>query len=612
MPAISETTPLNDLPKAPPYFLVRGFRRWLQVVMKVVAGFIAFVGLRYFLGQHFHSDSVQAEAAPFDDDWMPNVLENVNYSIPITFQGPPVIQQLFDTGLMECYGFAFGEAEKTALLALHQEDENGNENESTVCPMCYWLLAMSHSPYINNPSPSLPNYLKATQAADKAASQLQNGFQVTIKEQGLIAATKLRFSTEKNQTVGYEAYRNELEDLHSKIPDDLDTMAFLADAIMILHYDGSGYHFYEDDNVTPRQGILRALELLDRCLDNVAEHPLCLHLYIHITEPSRTPDRGETTADHLFTLVASTQAQHLQHMPSHTYLRIGRYHDAISANIKAHISDEVYLEHGHLPYGPAHDTAFLVHAAQLSGEKSVAYQYADQLREHYTKYPDHPDYPGPSMGWHLWRTVRLRCGDFDAVLQDTDETPSDWPYATVLGHYSKGIATLVASSSSSEPTHKRLEKATKHLKDLQATLPRVEESLTEAAIVGNLTLTAAIEYWNRGDGGMEKALNLIQEARKRQESWAYTEPPGWYMSVSQCEATLLRLMEKAEDAISLFQNDLQNIRENRFGLHGLMQAMIAAGGNTSSISIVQKRLAKASKWADEPEQLPLVCPLFGE
>jgi hypothetical protein len=70
-------------------------------------------------------------------------------------------------------------------------------------------------------------------------------------------------------------------------------------------------------------------------------HPLALHLYIHLMEPTSTPERAESAADALVGLMPA--AGHIVHMPSHIYHRIGRYADAIRSNELAMLADEDYI-----------------------------------------------------------------------------------------------------------------------------------------------------------------------------------------------------------------------------------------------------------------------------
>lgn len=574
-----------------------------SLVVLVTGGFLA-----------YHRHSSPSTTATSDDDaadkdwWLPYLGD---YTMPFTCtdDGPDEsLQRLFDTAMMEMYGFDYVEAHGTAQIAVQQ---GGGRGAAVDCPMVYWLLAMSQAPFINHPRLSDDVYKSAAVAANEAVQAAAEPREVslTTKEKGLIHTIGLRFNAPSaaNQVESYKAYSKALADLHVQLPNDLDVMAFYADSIMVIHCNEHGYQFYQDDNKTPLPGVDTAIAVLEDCLER-SRHALCAHLYIHITEPSQTPNRAQDAADVLaadFGATSQSQAQHLQHMSSHTYLRIGRYHDAVTANTVAHASDEAYLRHGHFPYGPAHDTAFLIHAAQASGEKTTAYDYANRLREHYSTYPYQPDYPGAELGWHIWRTVRLRFGDFDQVLADSDETPSpDWPYTTLLGEYAKGIAWLVAQ----EPPN--LGEAQGRLDALQATLPTVGASFEDLGRLANLTLSSAVAYW-RGDS--ETALALIRAAREEQEGSPYSEPPPWHMTVAQCEANLLRVLGQTEAAAAMFRHDLVRIPENRFSLYGLWQTLVQEGSDDKSqIESVHQRWQAASQWADAPEEPPLVCPFLGQ
>ena len=47
-------------------------------------------------------------------------------------------------------------------------------------------------------------------------------------------------------------------------------------------------------------------------------------------------------------------------------MSIGYYHDAITSNEAAVKSDDVYLHHGVIPYGPGHNSVFLLSGTDLS------------------------------------------------------------------------------------------------------------------------------------------------------------------------------------------------------------------------------------------------------
>lgn len=55
-------------------------------------------------------------------------------------------------------------------------------------------------------------------------------------------------------------------------------------------------------------------------------------------------------------------------MPSHIFVRLGRYHDAVVANEAAYASDVADAKNCQECYGPEHNTDMLIYAANLGGE----------------------------------------------------------------------------------------------------------------------------------------------------------------------------------------------------------------------------------------------------
>lgn len=91
-------------------------------------------------------------------------------------------------------------------------------------------------------------------------------------------------------------------------------------------------------------------------------HALSHHLMIHFTEPRTGPRDlvlyGVDAADALADLLP--MAGHLQHMPSHLYLRIGAYAKGLARSIvSVYEADGYYLEHCLCPCGIAFTFTYL-------------------------------------------------------------------------------------------------------------------------------------------------------------------------------------------------------------------------------------------------------------
>jgi hypothetical protein len=134
-----------------------------------------------------------------------------------------------------------------------------------------------------------------------------------------------------------------------RFPDDDDIAVFYVDAIMNL----SPWDYWEEDGRTPKGKIGVAMQTVEKVLGRNPNHPGAIHLYIHLTEASTTPERAEPYANRLASLMPG--AGHLVHMGSHTFFRVGRYQDSTATNKQAVQVDEAYLARvkaeGIYPYG---------------------------------------------------------------------------------------------------------------------------------------------------------------------------------------------------------------------------------------------------------------------
>ena len=244
---------------------------------------------------------------------------------------------------------------------------------------------------------------------------------------------------------------------------DSDVAALYAEALLLTECDSEGYHFYVGGRARP--ATVEALAVLERVLASGRAHAMCEHLYVHATEqlaPSFSDDdkdafdaddasnttalRGVAAAERLARQFAASDAQHLQHMPAHVFLRVGRYADAVTASVAATRADAAFNAHARDAYGVGHDLVFLVFNAAMCGMKATALDYADRLQEAYARAPDRRDGPGPALAWHSPLLAAVRFGDWERVLRiDADHKrrpPRDWPLQPVLQNYARGLVSF--------------------------------------------------------------------------------------------------------------------------------------------------------------------------
>ena len=449
-----------------------------------------------------------------------------NYSLPITTSSGAA-QRLFDAGLMQ--EFSFNQAESRRAFAAAAAADPAR------CAMCQWGVAYAWGPFLNHPVMSAEQAQRAYAASRAAAAMVAaaaSPADYSALERGLIGAIVARHPSADagaNQTVGYLAYVDALEALVARLAPATGAAAdaagaLLAEALMLL--ESNDYYAGEsmgDTNTTARQlrpFSARASAVLRPLLPRA--QPMALHLYIHLTEPavpgSGGPGAGmgEGAADALRAQRLSGSG-HLEHMPGHLYLRVGRYADAVAANDGAAAADSRYTTLGMSPYGPCHNLYFGVYAACMAGMRDAAYVGAARMRAVYATNLTRRDAPGLDQGWEAALTSYVRFGDWEKLLADERAVPAGappTPYASLLRHYARGLASNARGAAAA---------AAAELASLRALRPAVSRldgsSFDRLADVANLTLSAALAL--RGGGDATGALAMLRSAAAAQNSWHY-------------------------------------------------------------------------------------------
>ncbi|MGH7822723.1 MAG: hypothetical protein ACREQ9_23440, partial [Candidatus Binatia bacterium] len=288
-------------------------------VTLVVIGFAAAgcSGLPGFTREKKEEPAPQERKAP--------LFENIGKHHHETSTDSKLAQRYFDQGLTWAYAFNHAEAVRSFLEAA-RHDPN--------CAMCYWGAALSLGPNINarmadEDVPAAWQHLQKAIALSKHASE---------KERDYIEALSKRYVKEpvKDRHDLDVAYADAMRKVAKKYPDDLDAQTLFAEALM----DTMPWDYWKTE-YEPKPETKEILSALESVIERDGKHAGALHLYIHTVEASAEPKRGEVAADRLGGLVPV--AGHLVHMPSHIYLRIGRYEDASEANVRAAKADEQYI-----------------------------------------------------------------------------------------------------------------------------------------------------------------------------------------------------------------------------------------------------------------------------
>eukprot|EP00435_Cladocopium_sp_Y103_P001242 s639_g1.t1 len=518
------------------------------------------------------------------------------------------VNQLFNMGLQLIYNFD----QRNAKLVFQEASRLSHH-----CALCSWGFAHACGPTLNAPSKSRDDQRAGALAAQEAVQQMERRPEIySAKEQVLIRSMAQRY--EAGDASGRTAavrYAERLRSLREEMNllEDIDLKVFLAEALMLQLCTPNEWHFYQGEGVmNPPLAMPQTVEstkLLREVLEVTNQtHPYAQHLLIHSTEMSNVQaETALTSAEHLLANTAKLQDQHLQHMTSHTYLRTGRYHQALLSNVVAVRSDDAYLQHHWMPYGPGHNSVFLVCCALWGGEKAEAYKYVQVAQKVFTRAPGQSDFPDGSMAWNYPLLVALRFGEWRRVASLEREPPEPWGAKWVYGgpflsHFARGIAAAHLGDAA---------EAAEHLTQLRRLMPQVEEEgkYTNESLIANHTASAVLAL---AGGVGSAALEALAAAVKVEMAMPYGLPPNWLLPTRECYGQALLRAERFGEAEDIFRQALEADSfhaEPKCGwaLLGLRRSL-AAQKRDLEVEAVDKEIAEAWKFADVPLNSP--CSLI--
>jgi len=490
--------------------------------------------------------------------------------------GNPRAQKYFDQALTLAFGFNHAEAVRSFKEAARLDP---------TCGICYAGAALALGPNINAPmsSEAIAPAWQAIQQAN-ALREFENS-----KEQAYIDAIATRYSEDGKDRAALDIiFAGSMAGLAQQYPDDLHARTLYAESLMDL----MPWEYWKDDGSPTSDHTLHLVAELEHVIAENPQHPGAAHLYIHVMERFE-PTKAVAAADLLGPMVPV--AGHLVHMPSHIYLRVGRYADAVDANVKAANADEDYISQcnaqGMYPaaYYP-HNIHFLWYAAMMEGRKSLAIESALKLAE---RVPVDVAAQMGALQSYIAVPVYtyVRFGMWEEVLALPD-APENLPFTRAMSHYGRGLA------------HAALGHAAAAEQELSALNTLASEdglqnlNMRRAGVTADLvgiaqSLISARMHRQAGDSSAE--LTALSKAVQHQDALPYTEPPLWHYPVRQ---TLGEAQMRAGDfaaASQTFAEDLVHFPMNPWSLYG---AELAETGLGEDITETQAQRRNAWRNSD--------------
>ncbi|HSR68932.1 MAG TPA: hypothetical protein VLU25_13425 [Acidobacteriota bacterium] len=537
------------------------------------------IWLTVFIGLSAYHPPTSVSAEEKDKPVAPLLEGMSDHTHPITTSSPRA-QRFFDQGLVLAYGFNHAEARRAFQEAARLDPQ---------CAMCYWGQALVLGPNIN--SMMDPTDIPAAcDAMDKALELIDHA---SPQEQDYIRALSARYSRDAGEDRSGldQAYAEAMGELARKYPQDADAGALYAESLM----DTSPWDYWEEDD-SPKPVTKKILAELERVLEMDPDHPAALHYYIHAVEAVH-PEKAVGAAEKLEDRVPG--AGHLVHMPSHIYIRVGRYIEAAEANKRAIAADDDYItacrKQGIYPlaYMP-HNHHFLWASASLAGQSEVALEAARHLAEH----TDHDimGQEGLATLQHYWATylyAQVRFGRWKEIL-GWPEPPFDYVYPKVVYRYARGVA--LARTGQAEEAARELDILRRLARD-----PVLESNtiwdINHMSELAGIALKVTEGEVAAAKGDLEAAIAHLRSAVKLEDRLRYNEPSDWHQPVRQILGAVLLQAGRPAEAEKVYREDMKHYPENGWSLFGLHQALQAQGKDAEAAQVKQ-RFEKAWAAAD--------------
>jgi tetratricopeptide (TPR) repeat protein len=532
------------------------------LVRSAVSGLCAVLAMGFALGAAAQEPDTSA------DEPIPLYETLGDYSRTITTDSD-LAQAYFNQGLRLAYGFGRMDAAHSFRAAqLHDPD----------CAMCYWGEAWMLGPYQNNPA-GVGSLERAHDASREALDRIEG---TRSWEAALIRAMADRYPPPANGgeatgpgrvEVNAYAYADAMAEAARAHPDDLDVRVVYAESLMALR----PWDLWEDAH-HPHEETVEVVKELEAVLARDMGHAGACHLYIHAVEESAEPRRAEACADLLAEAIPG--ASHVQHMPSHIYMRIGRYGDAVRANQQARIVDQRAELGETFAVYPPHNTGMLVFATWMDGQSGVALSAArDMGREN----------PDDRFQYHL---LLARFGHWDRLLE-VDSRLGD-PFQDALVDFARGLALLRTGDA----------------RGAQAALEQVRtvrDATPEDAAYGffqhpQRDLLGVAEGILAGElagsrGSVGEAEEHLREAIRLEDGLPYSEPEPWPIPARHVLGAILLEADRPERAEAVYRESLEVHPANGWSLKGLSLSL-AAQGREFEAAQVEREFQEVWKRAD--------------
>jgi len=499
------------------------------------------------------------------EDLTPNQLGTVHFPTSCTES----VQKPFERGVALLHSFWYEEAEK---------EFNEIAAEDPHCAMAHWGVAMSlwHQLWNHPDAKTIKRGKREVNIANSLHSH-------DDRDRGYIAAVDAFYGGSKKRIFQARAgaYSKAMETAYRHHPEDREAAAFYALSLLASAPD-------HDPTFANQK---KAAAVLEKLFVEEPNHPGVAHYLIHSYDSPQMAQLGLPAARRYAKI--APDAPHALHMPSHIFARLGLWQDDIDSNLASiaatrktaamHMGGE-----GH----QFHAMDFLEYAYLQSGREADAQRLIEEVKA----MPAMKDMYGVGFDPRLYAVVAFqaryvlelhRWADAAALEPVPDADPAD----NAITYWARAIG--AARSGNVEDARKDVaEIESIHKKLLQEKkkyfAETVEQDHQEAAA-----------WLAHAEAKNDEALKTLRTIAEKDEAEG-NEPVA--IPAREMLADMLLEMNRPEQALAEYENDLK-YNPNRFdGLYGAAHAAELAGKNDKANTYYSQLLQVcAGSNSDRPE-----------
>ena len=488
----------------------------------------------------------------------------------------PKARQQFNQAVAWLHSFEYEEAEKI-FKEVSVIDPR--------CGMAHWGIAMSNFHQLWVP-PTPAELQKGINAADEATRLGA----ATQRERDYIAAisTFYKDAGKVDHKTRTFAYSDSMKKIHENNPGDDEAAVFYALSLIT-----TGTMMRDKTYAKEKE----AAEILNRVLARQPRHPGVAHYLIHGYDYPALAQLALPAA-RSYASIAPASA-HAQHMPSHIFIRLGLWPQAIRSNLDAEAAAKAFATRHHMPGAwdeQLHAMDYLAYAYLQGAQDKKAMAVLQDMNN-----LPQVDPPTFKVAYAL-SAIPARYALERRQWSEAAKLPlghprmttfpwANFPWATAHVHFARAIGAARLGDVVSA------RKAVDELAAIQNSLSEVRGGYDWARQV-DIERQIASAWLKYAEGAQEEALRLMRAAADLEDGTEkHPVTPGAVLPGREQLGELLLELKQPGAALEAFETALRNT-PNRFNaVYGASRAATLSGDRKKAVDYYQK-LIELSRNAD--------------